>query len=58
MQKEQLAEELIKMRERFEQHVRTSLATTQQEREAIRQESQFLISDLNKKVCSVILLKY
>nr|KAG5691631.1 hypothetical protein BaRGS_023802 [Batillaria attramentaria] len=50
VQKEQLAEELGRMRERFEQHVRASQAKTQQEREAVRQETQFIIDDLNKKL--------
>lgn len=50
MQKEQLAEELEHLRERFEQHVRASQMKIQQEREAARQENQFVITDLNKKV--------
>ncbi|XP_076442879.1 serologically defined colon cancer antigen 8 homolog [Babylonia areolata] len=50
VQKEQLGDELGRMRERFEQHVRASQAQTQKEREAARQENQFLIDDLNKKL--------
>ena len=50
VQKEQLGDELGRMRERFEQHVRSSQTKIQQERDAARQENQFLIDDLNKKV--------
>ena len=50
VQKEQLGDELARMRERFEQYVRSSQTKIQQEREAARQENQFLIDDLNKKV--------
>ncbi|XP_025104579.1 serologically defined colon cancer antigen 8 homolog [Pomacea canaliculata] len=50
VQKEQLAEELEHLRERFEQHVRASQMKIQQEREAARQENQFVITDLNKKL--------
>ena len=58
VQKEQLADELGRMRERFEEHVRASHTKTQQEREAARQESQFLIDDLNKKVLTSLTLYY
>ncbi|KAL8589849.1 hypothetical protein ACOMHN_020852 [Nucella lapillus] len=54
VQKEQLGEELSGMRERFEQHVRASQAKIQQERDAARQENQFLIDDLNKKLTDQI----
>ena len=50
VQKEQLGDELGRMRERFEQYVHSSQTKIQQEREAARQENQFLIDDLNKKV--------
>ncbi|KAK7104432.1 serologically defined colon cancer antigen 8 homolog [Littorina saxatilis] len=50
VQKEQLGEELARMRERFEEHVRASQTKIQQEREAARQENLFLIDDLQKQL--------
>ena len=58
VQRGQLGDELGRMRERFEEHVRASQAKTQQEREAARQENHFLIDDLNKKVGIIIIIIY
>ena len=50
MQKEQLAEELRNMRQRFEVHVLDTQKKMQLDRESVRGEMKFLLDDLNNKV--------
>ncbi|XP_041353123.1 serologically defined colon cancer antigen 8 homolog [Gigantopelta aegis] len=50
VQKEQLAEELKNMRQRFEAHVLDTQKKMQLDRESVRGEMKFLLDDLNNKL--------
>ena len=50
VEKEQVCDDLLRTRERFDTHVRESQSLIRAERDAARQENQALVDDLNKKV--------
>ncbi|XP_013060547.2 serologically defined colon cancer antigen 8 homolog isoform X2 [Biomphalaria glabrata] len=50
VEKEQVCEELLRVRQRFEAHVRESQTVIRAERETVRRENQALIDDLNNKL--------
>ncbi|CAL1526200.1 unnamed protein product [Lymnaea stagnalis] len=50
VQKEQIRDELVRTRQRFEEHVRESQTLIRAERETVRRENQTLIEDLNNKL--------
>lgn len=50
VQREQLAEELNNMKQRFDQHIQGAEVRIQQEREAVRKENKSVEDELNTKV--------
>lgn len=50
VQKEQVCDELARVRERFENHVRETQTLIKAERDAARRENLALIDDLSNKV--------
>ena len=50
VQKEQLAEELNNMKQRFDAHIHGTQQKMNEEREIVRKESKVVIDELNTKV--------
>ena len=58
VQKEQLAEELNNMKQRFDGHVQGTQQRLNEEREIVRKENKAINEELNTKVGELILIKH
>ena len=54
VQKEQVTDELGRVRQRFEDHVKESQTLIRAERDSARRENQALVDDLNEKVSTLL----